>query len=584
MGRPPSSDNDNLHRRQGRRDQQLDPLHTGQKGPLPMVGGTPISHQNGVQSQKLMLLLLLLSKIIIVETFVKITIPESRVWVPENSNVNLTCLFVDDQGAGRDRVRAQWKWITKDQIPDKGVETVWDEKQQKGRITLQISNITKARTGKYACVVWIKGTYDYGFVNLDILNISQTESENKVQVNLPNGKVDMWDGPPLRIKCTHRFKTGCQKQIRMKWWKWNTTQEMWNPQVQGTSWWTLGNESRGWLNITNSEIGRSEGKYLCVIICGNSGGYGVRKVEVVLQQERGIKPEQEIYNAKEGQDLVLRCRIPTESYTEYEWWFGGQSLVAQGKYQIKRKPQEIVLVIKEVLEQQDNGQYWCWVARDDWWAAGMISVYVERTRVTRQVLEDEIQTKPENLIVGLIRDFGQTQNVSAITACLPLPHAAGDPIPWGIIPAPDMPVSNRTVTLSCTQEIRSRTKLVNRTNVIRRKTPRTRADCYKLPNAVFTRIGRFQGVGWCEYDERQTREVPATEQYFEITCQNVTNTTTMEQWQTIWGPIALIVYKCLLGMIVKEGQHTRRIMKAIMRREVLAEPAVPPPAYRETAT
>ncbi|KAM4754280.1 uncharacterized protein ACIQIH_000505 isoform 1-T1 [Cyanocitta cristata] len=77
MGRPPSSDHDNLHRRQGRRDQQLDPLHTGQKGPLPM-------------------------------------------------------------GAGWDRVRARWKWINKDQNQDEGVETVWDEKQQKAlRSTLE---------------------------------------------------------------------------------------------------------------------------------------------------------------------------------------------------------------------------------------------------------------------------------------------------------------------------------------------------------------------------------------------------------------------------------------------------------------
>lgn len=48
--------------------------------------------------------------------------------------------------------------------------------------------------------------------------------------------------------------------------------------------------------------------------------------------------------------------------------------------------------------------------------------------------------------------------------------------------------------------------------------------------------------------------------------------------------VVLIVCKCLLGMIVKEGQHSRRIMKAIMRREVLTEPATPPPAYRETVT
>ena len=35
----------------------------------------------------------------------------------------------------------------------------------------------------------------------------------------------------------------------------------------------------------------------------------------------------------------------------------------------------------------------------------------------------------ENLIVGLIRDFGKVQNVSSITACLPLPQAARKPIP-----------------------------------------------------------------------------------------------------------------------------------------------------------
>lgn len=46
--------------------------------------------------------------------------------------------------------------------------------------------------------------------------------------------------------------------------------------------------------------------------------------------------------------------------------------------------------------------------------------------------------------------------------------------------------------------------------------------------------------------------------------------------------VALIVYKCLLGMIVKEGQHTRRMMKAITRREVLAEPSTSPSTYHET--
>ncbi|RMB91385.1 hypothetical protein DUI87_32176 [Hirundo rustica rustica] len=68
---------------------------------------------------------------------------------------------------------------------------------------------------------------------------------------------------------------------------------------------------------------------------------------------------------------------------------------------------------------------------------------VQRRRVTRQVMEGtgqpEIETDldrkgHENLVVGLIRDFGMVQNVSRITACLPLPKAAGEPIPWGIVP------------------------------------------------------------------------------------------------------------------------------------------------------
>lgn len=34
------------------------------------------------------------------------------------------------------------------------------------------------------------------------------------------------------------------------------------------------------------------------------------------------------------------------------------------------------------------------------------------------------------------------------------------------------------------------------------KSPGNRADCKKLPNYIFTKISRFQTVGWCSYDEQ----------------------------------------------------------------------------------
>lgn len=39
------------------------------------------------------------------------------------------------------------------------------------------------------------------------------------------------------------------------------------------------------------------------------------------------------------------------------------------------------------------------------------------------------------------------------------------------------------------------------------KSPGNRADCKKLPNYIFTKIGRFQTVGWCSYDEQIKKNV-----------------------------------------------------------------------------
>lgn len=111
----------------------------------------------------------------------------------------------------------------------------------------------------------------------------------------------------------------------------------------------------------------------------------------------------------------------------------------------------------------------------------------------------------ENLIVGLVRDFGQVQNTTSITACLPLPKAAGDPIPWGIIPVGEMPPVTMNGTKRCNKVMRNHTKMIEETYIVggQWSSPGQRSECLKLPNAVYSKIGRFKDVGWCSYDIRK---------------------------------------------------------------------------------
>lgn len=200
MGWPPSGDHDDLHSCQSRRNRQLDPLHKGQEGSCSVVGRTFVTHAHAVQKQKLGLLILF-NLVVGVETFVKITVSESYLLVPENSNVNLTCHFVNNQGAEPDEINGKWKWITKGQIFTEGVEMVWNEVQQEGKTTLQISNVTREKEGKYACVIWVRESFDHGYLDLRILNTSyKTNPEEKVQVVPLHEEVDMWDGPPPQNK------------------------------------------------------------------------------------------------------------------------------------------------------------------------------------------------------------------------------------------------------------------------------------------------------------------------------------------------------------------------------------------------
>jgi len=41
------------------------------------------------------------------------------------------------------------------------------------------------------------------------------------------------------------------------------------------------------------------------------------------------------------------------------------------------------------------------------------------------------RTPEENLIIGLIKEFANLQNVTQITACLPIPRVVRESVPWG---------------------------------------------------------------------------------------------------------------------------------------------------------
>lgn len=555
MGRSSPGVNDDLHGNQGRRNQQLDSLYQGQEGTGPMVGAASIPYKAGFQTSPV-IWWILLNFVFGVVGIVKVTVPNVYFLVPENSNVNFTCSFTDNQGAGLDKITARWRWITGDQIEWEGVVTTWDDERQEGKTTLQISNMTRDRKGRYACVIWITGRFDYGFIHLQVFNISSSKEVGKgVQIIPTNQRTDMWDGPPLRINCTFRFTTNCRGQTSVRWWKWSKAQQSWEMQAQGISWWINGNEGKGWLNITNPRVGETEGKYLCVVTCGEQGDYGIRNVEAVPHQDQGVTPEHGYYRVKEGKELALGCAVQHDNYSEYGWWFRGRNLENGGRYKIEKRNQTIVLIVTRAEKGQDEGRYWCWIAQDDHWANGIITVSVGGDRVTRQVMETVkpriYREKPENLVVGLIRDFGQVQNVSAITACLPLPQAAGDPIPWGIIPTPKWPKSQKDTALTC-KHIPHTERVVKEMLAIVGEAmhPMKKSDCIISRG----RIGRI--IEWWVKDTNEAKwecylphykreKINVTQAIFTWKCDEKNNTGQMEKWETIWGPSLLETYSYL---------------------------------------
>jgi len=143
------------------------------------------------------------------------------------------------------------------------------------------------------------------------------------------------------------------------------------------------------------------------------------------------------------------------------------------------------------------------------------------------------RTPEENLMVGLKKEFANLQNVTQITACLPIPRVVGESVPWGILTNLSSEKSNNDGTY-CEQvpvvEWQEQIGYVKK----QWKTPGNREDCEKLLNYVFIKIGRFHNVGWCTYDEPVKKNVSRTIMEWECRKSNQTKQE-LALWDSVWS-------------------------------------------------
>ncbi|XP_056359665.1 uncharacterized protein LOC130259431 [Oenanthe melanoleuca] len=436
MGRPTPSDPDNLHGSKGRRNRLMDPLHSGQESPRTMGDSVSLSNTDDYSRKVafLIILLLVITKPILVNGSVVVAVTEPVVGVMDGMDVNLTCYITNDQKTEVRNVQATWKKGA--DYPEANIVTVWDKDAQKGNTTLLLKQVRQEDMENYMCIVKSRKSFDYKQIKLRIVSWKLRKdipSQESVEVK-PSWTVQgMWDGLPLKVNCSFVLKQKCNQTLQVKWWKENT-QKSWDRIDQGISWWEESGKGMGWLNISNPQIGFTEGKYLCLVICELDADYGIRIV-------------------KAGQ---------------------------------RTRPTHMVsLVEKKRRELRD------------------IEAAVHQSR------------EQENLVVGLIRDFGMVQNVSRITACLPLPQAAGEPIPWGIIPIPLLPKTVENTSTVCHIERKER-EIVT----------------VKKENVWHAALYAARDV-----------KVKTKQPYQEVTCQNISQQHVIwDDWKAVWGPSLLEHY------------------------------------------
>ncbi|XP_030334304.1 uncharacterized protein LOC115604890 [Strigops habroptila] len=186
------------------------------------------------------------------------------------------------------------------------------------------------------------------------------------------------------------------------------------------------------------------------------------------------------------------------------------------------------------LTEQMRGKYRCLVKTNNSIDYGEKIIYITKTRIRRaikpaespQIIQVPQRDPEENLMIGLIKDFAKMQNTSRITACLPIPKAAGEPIEWGIITIP-LPEEDKTVKCQEIEVIKNVTKTeYDRKGLMG---PILKSWCEQQLNFQFTQKG--PGVGECIYDEK----IEVKTQTKEITWNCQTKDNLEQNWDTIWS-------------------------------------------------
>ncbi|XP_053911768.1 uncharacterized protein LOC128850785 isoform X6 [Cuculus canorus] len=255
-------------------------------------------------------------------------------------------------------------------------------------------------------------------------------------------------------------------------------------------------------------------------------------------QDHGIKAGHSYYQIPLDSDILIYCLLDDPLPREFGWTRKGKKIPNDNRHLTELRLGGMLVQTIRRIDESDMGAYRCQYQNET--ASGYSEINITRIRVKRaiestqlpQVMNIPRGDPEENLIIGLIKDFAKMQNTSRITACLPLPKTAGEPIKWGIMTFPfPKNVGNNTV---CKQEMR--VLQVKQKQYIKQqwKLPGRREDCYKLLNHQFVQSNSmfsFGDVGWCTYDV--VKEIIAPQERKEWVCREKDEVNT--KWDSVWS-------------------------------------------------
>lgn len=154
-----------------------------------------------------------------------------------------------------------------------------------------------------------------------------------------------------------------------------------------------------------------------------------------------------------------------------------------------------------------------------------------------QVIKVSNAVRAENVTIGLVKDFAKMQNTSRITACLPIPKAAGDPVNWGIIIS-KLPEIQKNKTITCKQVPESRQVIKETWEKIGTwMRPMGQKDCILSDGILGTPMGESEGITqWQCYLPHYKKIIEnVTETTLVWKCEAKDQKDQIEPWDSAWS-------------------------------------------------